>query len=79
MLDHWSASTMHTVGVVYMELLSQARRYRTVCSCGWRSIEGNTPELFDCPVKAALDERARRQKRTEHVSWLPLDKPVSSK
>lgn len=88
MLDLWSSPVAHLVAVYYRELESKARRYRTVCTCGWRSIEDNTPELTDCPVKAALDERTRRAVKytnvgrkipVEHVEWLPLDKPVSSK
>lgn len=88
MLDRWSSPACHLVAVYYRELQTKARRYRTVCTCGWRSAEDNAPELIECPVKAALDERTRRivkytdvaRKRTiEHVEWLPLDKPVSSK
>lgn len=87
MLDRWTPPSAHQIAVMYREL-SQARRYRTVCTCGWRSNEDDTPELSECPVKAALDERARRlvkvsnvKRRTplEHVEWLPLDKPVSSR
>ena len=88
MLDLWAAPTLHQVGVVYRELSTSTRRYRTACACGWRSEESDAPLLADCPVKAALDERARRQvkltnverkKTLEHVVWLPLDKPVSSR
>lgn len=89
MLDRWSAPASHLVKVMYRELETKARRYRTVCACGWRSVEENDPVLSDCPVKAALDERTRRlpkvtntdhgrPRAVEHVVWLPLDKPVSS-
>lgn len=87
MLDRWAAPQLHLVGVVYREL-STRRRYRTACACGWRSDEYDAPLLAECPVAAALDERARRilkvtdvgrKKPLEHVVWLPLDKPVNSK
>ena len=88
MLDLWGAPELHLVGVVYRELSTSTRRYRTACACGWRSDESDAPLLAECPVASALDERARRslkfsdvgrKKSTEHVVWLPLDKPVSSK
>lgn len=79
MLDRWSAPLGHLIAVHYRELPSLARRYRTVCVCGWRSDEEDMPELTACPVKAALDQRARTRKKQEHVVWLPLDKPVSSR
>jgi hypothetical protein len=79
MLDRWSSPLGHLVMVCYRILPSQTRRYRSVCACGWRSDEDDVPELLPCPVKSALDERERRRKKLEHVVWLPLDKPVSSR
>lgn len=79
MLDRWAAPELHQVGVVYRELSTSTRRYRTACACGWRTDESDTPLLAACPVAAALDERSRTKKKLEHVVWLPLDKPVSSR
>ncbi len=79
MLDRWAAPDLHLTGVVYRELSTATRRYRTACACGWRSDEIDTPLLFSCPVAAALNERERTKKKLEHVVWLPLDKPVSSR
>lgn len=90
MLDRWTPPSAHLIQVKYRQLTATARRYRTFCSCGWRSDEGDLAQLENCPVQEALEERARRAPKvlnTDHgrpkivetVEWLPLDKPVSSR
>jgi hypothetical protein len=88
MLDLWAASEVHVVGVVYRDLTMSTRRYRTACACGWRSEESDLPMRVDCPVQLALADRLRRivkfadgrhRRPLEHVKWLPLDNPATTR
>lgn len=84
MLDNWTPETKHTIRVVYRErrMLFQQRNlidvdYRSVCTCGWRSIETPSPQIDRCPVGDALADRAKRVKKiTERVEWMPYTAPT---
>ena len=79
MLDRWSTPEQHRVRtfVRVRQLpdghgnLTTERDYRSVCSCGWRSIEFIKPFADRCPVLDALNERARRA-ATQGDEWRPL-------
>lgn len=75
MLDRWSAPDMHAVSSVYREVKDREGRvteriYRSMCECGWRSIEFHKATSDTCPVGEALQERARRLNRGDRVIWL---------
>ena len=79
MLDRWSDPSQHVVSVVYRDRKVTIERqtfidrdYRSLCQCGWRSIETpaapSKPE--PCPVAVALAERvARYRKPSERLEW----------
>ena len=75
MLDRWTSEIMHTMSSVYREVKDQEGRvvdrvYRTVCLCGWRSLEWHKAALDSCPVGDALRERAKRvRKDGERLIW----------
>ena len=78
MLDRWSTPEQHRVSTHVRErktldggALVTERDYRSVCSCGWRSIEFIKPFADRCPVLDALQERQRRA-ATPDDEWRPL-------
>ena len=79
MLDRWSTPEQHHVStfVRVRQLpdgkggLTTERDYRSVCSCGWRSIEFIKPFADVCPVLSALQERMRRAARPDD-EWRPI-------
>ena len=80
MLDRWSTPEQHKVSTHYRERLipdgaggyEKERDYRSVCSCGWRSIEFIKPFADICPVLTALQERQRRAAKLHEDEWRPL-------
>jgi hypothetical protein len=76
MLDRWTPPVMHSVSVVYREVKDREQRviekvFRSVCLCGWRSLEFHKPADDRCPVGEALLERERRKRKDgERVTWL---------
>ena len=80
MLDRWSDPSQHVVSVVYRDRRVTVERqtfldrdYRSVCQCGWRSIETPTPSVDRCPVGEALAERLNRLKRPgERIEWMEV-------
>lgn len=81
MLDRWSAPAAHVVTLHSRERRVTLQRqtfvdveFRSICVCGWRSIETMSPTVERCPVGDALDDRARRMKRPgERVEWEPVN------
>ena len=80
MLDRWSTPEQHKVSTYYRERLipdgaggyDKERDYRSVCSCGWRSIEFIKPFADRCPVLDALQERIRRAAKLHEDDWRPF-------
>lgn len=82
MLDRWTPEVMHRTRHVYRvikkygddEPLEGKRWYRVECLCGWRSAELPRIVAAECPVQAALTERARFLKRDgERIEWKPVE------
>jgi hypothetical protein len=77
MLDRWTPDVMHKTTQVFRVVKragdptdSGQRWYRVECLCGWRSQQLPRPVAEQCPVHAALDERARHLKRDgERIEW----------
>lgn len=74
MLDRWTPESMHVVVSKYREVKDRDGRviervYRSICLCGWRSIEYHKATDDVCPVGEALGERARRLSRGDRVTW----------
>lgn len=76
MLDRWTPEIMHITSSVYREVKDREGRvvdriYRSVCICGWRSLEWHKAATDQCPVGDALRERAKRVKKDgERLTWI---------
>jgi hypothetical protein len=79
MLDRWTPAVTHKTRHVYRDVMQgtpprEYRWYRVECLCGWRTAEMPRIVAAECPVLAALTERARNLKRDgERIEWKAVE------
>lgn len=74
MLDRWTPPAMHMTTPMVRDVVQHGqvvdRIYRSVCLCGWRSLEYHAPTVDRCPVGQALTEREQRRQK-DRLVWRP--------